>query len=326
MCVWKGTPLYNSSLGHRRRILHRLMLLGILLIISPNQEGTGRLMKIPISTTTTMSSSSVSPSTSRSPSSEPLKDNLVSESSSKDISSHSSLKDTEEGSTTQESTEERSEKDAESSELTTSGAAIPASETSSTPWQAIYSPQYSAYYFFNSETNETTWENPLAKASDSTTPNPGFENPTEPSTSAHAPAEGASNGTTLPSYDALQAAAIAQGIDPSLAHLDPSLAGPVASSSLGAYGAAAKFNARTGQFTRVDARDPSHLSEYERAKRMSEFYFDVNAWEKQRVQEQETEAAEGSEKKRKRPSKKDLEKFKEQKRQKKIAKTAWLRT
>jgi len=87
---------------------------------------------------------------------------------------------------------------------------------------------------------------------------------------------------------------------------------------------AAKFNARTGAFTRMDARDPSHLSETERAKRMSAVYFDVGAWEQeveQRVQEEEAAG-----KKRKRPSKKDLERFKEQKRLKKIAKTAWLRT
>lgn len=37
---------------------------------------------------------------------------------------------------------------------------------------------------------------------------------------------------------------------------------------------------------------------------MSEFYFDVGAWESQRDQQQQEEEAEG--KKRKRPSKKDL--------------------
>jgi len=125
----------------------------------------------------------------------------------------------------------------------------------------------------------------------------------------------------------MQAAAIAAGIDPSLAHLDPSLA---ASTSAGPppNTFTAKFNARTGAFTAIDARDPGHLSEYERAKRMSEFYFDVNAWEKdvedrKRAEKEAEEAGSGG--KRKRPSKKDLERFKEQKKQKKIAKTAWLR-
>jgi hypothetical protein len=62
---------------------------------------------------------------------------------------------------------------------------------------------------------------------------------------------------------------------------------------------------------------------------MSEFYFDVGAWERdvEARNKAEIEAeAEGEGKKRKRPTKKDLERFKEQKRLKKIAKTAWLRT
>ncbi|KAG6888164.1 hypothetical protein C0995_010175 [Termitomyces sp. Mi166 len=163
-----------------------------------------------------------------------------------------------------------------------------------TPWQAIYSPQHNAYYFFNTETHETTWDNPLASP---------------PHTDPHA---------------ALEAAAIAAGIDPSLAHLDPSLLpGPSTSSLSPSF--TAKFNARTGQFTRPDARDPSHLSEHARAARMSEFYFDVNAWENQ-LAEQGGSIMGSEEKKRKRPSKKDLERFKEQKKQKKLAKTAWLRT
>lgn len=96
-----------------------------------------------------------------------------------------------------------------------------------------------------------------------------------------------------------------------MAYLDPSLvAGSSTSSAIpGSYGATAKFNARTGQFARPDARDPSHLSEYERAKRMSEFYFDVGAWEAQRARDQEEAAeiaADGTVKKKKRPTKVDL--------------------
>ena len=91
------------------------------------------------------------------------------------------------------------------------------------PWQAIFSPQHGAYYFYNTLTNETTWDNPLqpsplpstsdASAS-SSLPIPSAADDEEPPT------------TTTPAqahYAALQAAAIAQGIDPALAHLDPSL-------------------------------------------------------------------------------------------------------
>ncbi|KAF9452077.1 hypothetical protein P691DRAFT_805602 [Macrolepiota fuliginosa MF-IS2] len=192
------------------------------------------------------------------------------------------------------------------------------------PWQAIYAPQYNAYYFFNSQTGETTWTNPL-QPSDPTAP-------TDPTTGLSDTADASVPEAEQPSAStsqvtALQAAALAQGIDPSLAHLDPALLTATTSASGGPIPTfQAKFNARTGAFTRPDARTPGHLSEYERMKRMSEFYFDVNAWEEQLADDKDQEEEEGNGKKRKRPSKKDLERFKEQKRLKKIAKTAWLRT
>ncbi|KAF9023430.1 hypothetical protein BDZ89DRAFT_955732 [Hymenopellis radicata] len=203
--------------------------------------------------------------------------------------------------TESESTTETTTPDETSTETPNSPPtdAIPAVPTNG-DWQAIYSPQHNAYYFYNTATHQTTWENPVQ---------PAAQPEASTSTATHQPSR----------YEV----ALAAGIDPSLAHLDPTLgAGP--SGIGGSYAAAARFNARTGRFTANDARDPSHMSEYERAKRMSEFYFDVDGWQKQREQEQAQEEAEG--KKRKRPSKKDLERFKEQKKQKKIAKTAWLRT
>jgi len=113
-----------------------------------------------------------------------------------------------------------------------------------------------------------------------------------------------------------------------LAYLDPSLASPMPSASVGPDGMSftARFNAATGQFTRPDGRDPTHLSEYERMKRMSQFYFDVGAWEEQLSAQGGSINGDEATKKRKRASKKDLERFKEQKKLKKIAKTAWLRT
>lgn len=176
--------------------------------------------------------------------------------------------------------------------------AEPTPAPAATPWQAIFSPQFNAYYFYNAETQQTTWENPLAQT-------------TSPSTPSTEPDPASTPSATTP-YSALHAAALQAGIDPSLAHLDPSLL----SSLPGAPGPGptsftAKFNARTGQFTRPDARDPTHLSEHARATRMSEFYFDVKAWEEELARrggalmgEEGEGGAEG--KKRKRPSKKDL--------------------
>ncbi|TFK32418.1 hypothetical protein BDQ12DRAFT_739406 [Crucibulum laeve] len=193
---------------------------------------------------------------------------------------------------------------------------------------AIFSPQYNAYCFFNLETQETTWTNHLqpdvSSFDPSTTITVQESSSTSTSISTHDP--------TL-HYAALQNATLAAGIDPALACHDPTPASSLLSSSAptGPSGLPcfqAKFNARTGAFTRVDARDPSHLSEFECAKRMSELYFDVEGWEKQLAVQGgsirgsvEGEEYDETGKKMKRPTKKDLE----QKKQKKIAKTAWLR-
>jgi hypothetical protein len=244
------------------------------------------------------------------------------------------------------------------SPASTSSATDPAS-LSAGAWQAVFSPQHNAYYFYNASTAETTWVNPLQ---------PSPSDPSDSSTGAQdTAADAQADGDVNPNpYDpnSLEARAIAAGIDPSLAHLDPSLAGPSSLAYSGSF--TAKFNARTGAFSAADARAPSHLSEFERMKRMNEFYFDMGAWEKD-VEQRDAEEKEGG-KKRKRPTKKDLvsaqfgysfsssslfaciarddeskteypstdgctdvsgpiqERFKEQKKQKKIAKTAWLRT
>ncbi len=165
-----------------------------------------------------------------------------------------------------------------------------------TTWQAIYSPEYNAYYFYNTETQETTWTNPLASSEPAA------------STSTSDAQDPAALLSMDPRYDAMQQAAISQGIDPALAYLDPSLGSAMPSASVGPDGMSfsAKFNARTGQFTRPDGRDPTHLSEYERMKRMSQFYFDVGAWEDQLSTQGGSIKGEETMKKRKRPSKKDL--------------------
>lgn len=196
----------------------------------------------------------------------------------------------------------------------------PDSQANSQPWQAIFSSQYNAYYFYNTETQQTTWENPLQPSVPAAAPPDGTPKE-DPAPSDEGAALDPANNSVASQYAALQAAAIAAGIDPSLAHLDPTLLSALPSSSAAAPLAAgagvppsftAKFNARTGQFTRPDGRDPTHLSEHARMTRMSEFYFDVKAWEAELAQRGgslmgtgEEEGAEGG-RKRKRPTKKDL--------------------
>ncbi|KAG8903573.1 hypothetical protein FRB99_003124 [Tulasnella sp. 403] len=187
----------------------------------------------------------------------------------------------------------------------------------STEWQAIWSPAHNTYYFFNARTQETTWVNPLQAP-----PEPANSTaPEKPTTEPDAKPE------SLGIQEQLMDAAQKQGIDPALAYLDPTL---YASGTPAAPGQTftAKFNARTGRFT-TDSRDPTYLSEAERAKRMSSVFFDVEKWE-QDISERnkaaaEAEASGSSGEKRKRPTKKDLDRWKEAKKQKKLAKHAWLR-
>ena len=187
-------------------------------------------------------------------------------------------------------------------------------------WQAIWSPAHNAYYFYNSMTRETTWVNPLhqgqqqagdsngkgkEKAASETGSDDGEAEDQDKDDKEQGNVAGPSTNATgatpaLTEWEQMQANAVAQGIDPYLAHLDPSLA---AGPSLPSGAFAARFNARTGTFTAVDGRDPSHLSEYERAKRMSQFYFDVGAWEEELEQR---DAAEEERKKKRKPTKKDL--------------------
>jgi hypothetical protein len=269
--------------------------------------------------------------------------------------------------------------DAEEQQETSSSSsakATPAPTEVAAQWQAIWSPQYNAYYFFNAATQETTWVNPLQPEASSSSAAVAEQKETTPETEVATENTEAESSTgpqlsaVAAKQAALQAAALAQGIDPLLAHLDPSLLQSTIPGSTGPSGKddipnihllklsvflsdlptfTAKFNARTGQFAPASSRTPGHLSEFERAKRMSEFYFDVNKWEEDlakrggRLMGEEGEEGEEAGKKRKRPSKKDLvrsctlimhvygltlaqERFKEQKRLKKIAKTAWLRT
>jgi len=191
-------------------------------------------------------------------------------------------------------------------------------------WQAIWSPAHNSYYFYNATTRETTWVNPLQQGQQQVedSKGKGKEKTTSETEGDEDEAEGqdedddeeqgngnvagpSTNATTaatlsLTQWEQMQANAVAQGIDPFLAHLDPSLA---AGPSLPSGAFTAKFNARTGAFTAVDGREPSHLSEYERAKRMSQFYFDVGAWEEELEQR---DIAEEERKKKRKPTKKDL--------------------
>lgn len=104
-------------------------------------------------------------------------------------------------------------------------------------WQAVWSSDYNAYYFFNAATQQTTWTNPLvpegasASASTDTQQQQAStaaevqeqEQEDEPEPSSSSSARQPPMSAVAVQNAAIEAAALAQGIDPLLARLDPSL-------------------------------------------------------------------------------------------------------
>ena len=168
------------------------------------------------------------------------------------------------------SSEESPEKASTELEQAPESSAIPPTST----WQAIFAPQYNTYYFYNPVTQETTWINPLQQpqpeaSTSSSTTTTATSTAADPSSSATGTSEveteaetqvqnegedeeetGAQGTPTTASaaaarYAALQEAALAQGIDPLLAHLDPSLLAPSVPGSSG--GPSGMFSSFTSQ-------------------------------------------------------------------------------
>ena len=161
-------------------------------------------------------------------------------------------------------------------------------------WQTAYSAPHNAWYFFNIRTGETTWTNPLQ---DPDVVASSSQPPLDPSL---ATTQVSASSTTM---TPVGQAALEQGIDPELAYLDPSLAYGPLSSGPGTY--SARFNVHTGKFTAQDGRDPSHVSEFARAQRMSAVFFDVQGWEAEIAKRKAEDDLEGPRRKKK-PTKADL--------------------
>ena len=191
-------------------------------------------------------------------------------------------------------------------------------EPTQSEWQAIWSPSHNAYYFYNSRTAETTWVNPLDPSSSASA-----SGPVPPEPQAKVPAEKNDEPVEQPPQDL----SYLNGIDPELAYLDPTLAVPSTTAKGPVPTFSARFGARSGKFTAMDGRRPEHLSEAARAQRMGAVYYDTEAWEKE-IAERDAKAkadeAAGVGDKRKRLTKADIERFKEQKKAKKALRNAWL--
>lgn len=134
-------------------------------------------------------------------------------------------------------------------------------------------------------------------------------------------------------------------LDPELAFLDPGLYTRTAAST-GPYVARGTFDRRTGRFAGGGGGDLSSSaaaaaassfagddpatrhSTTAKARRQMSAYFDVDEWEQQKAQEHEkrqAEAQQGGGSRKRGPTKAELQRFKEQKRERKRAKLGWLK-
>lgn len=126
----------------------------------------------------------------------------------------------------------------------------PASTLQRTPELiTVISTSSNAYYFWNSKTSETTWENPISASSTAAPP-------------------------PLPAEDDRF-----DGIDPDLAYLDPKYSTATSSSSTSyAPTFQARFNSRNGRFQGDPTMNPDRVSEFKRGERQQEAFYDTNSW------------------------------------------------
>ncbi|RSH88371.1 uncharacterized protein EHS24_000911 [Apiotrichum porosum] len=181
-------------------------------------------------------------------------------------------------------------------------------------WQAVWAPESNAYYFWNTESGEVTWTNPLA---------PDAENASAAATAPPLPAEPA---PPLPSASASTSARPPSAAANGLPEIDPGLAFLMAPEQRGSDPAAVAMAARRGQYAADTGYSFHHLEEYNRAKRFGEHYFDVEGYEKQRAAEAlkrkaDEEAGVGTSRK---VTKKDMERFRAKKAEYKHRRNAWL--
>ncbi|WRT68500.1 uncharacterized protein IL334_005476 [Kwoniella shivajii] len=195
------------------------------------------------------------------------------------------------------------------------------------PWQAVWSPEQNAWYFWNTKSGQVSWTNPLEPSSSTSTMTPQPPLPSGPapaSSSAPTPAAGGYNAFE---HDRDYDSSVPE-IDPGLAHLfGESSTGGGMGRGLDSTLQKAKFNSRTGKFTGNEYQyTVGHLDEYNRAKRMNNHYFDVDAWEKQKFEEnQKRKRDEEQGITDKKITKKDMDRFRKKAQEKKARSQAWLR-
>ncbi|WWC71484.1 uncharacterized protein I206_105442 [Kwoniella pini CBS 10737] len=207
------------------------------------------------------------------------------------------------------------------------------------PWQAVWAEQQNAWYFWNTKTGQVSWTNPLINLVESEIQPPLPPNQPPLPNQSSLPSTSTLNGIGITSNQVQNEFDINQGqynlneqpeIDEGLAYLF----GGGGGTSSNLYGIdnslqKASFNSRTGKFQSNQINNnPGYLDEYNRSKRMNNYYFDVEQWEKEKVKENELKRKRQEEQgnlPEKKITKKDIERFKKKNQERKQRSQAWLR-
>ncbi|KAI8580370.1 hypothetical protein K450DRAFT_238186 [Umbelopsis ramanniana AG] len=225
----------------------------------------------------------------------------------------------------EESDDAEAQNNAEEPVLTAETADQPPEEQS---WVPTWDEESQAYYWWNTVTNETTWDNPYPDLAQDQAPEDGnAEGYYEENQGYYYPGYADSYPTESNPLDAVlnkidtevrtQLDNTTETSRPFQSYnelFDPSEA--TSQAAMDSYNSVAHFNSRTGKFTsskEADTYNPDYMSLESRAKRQMQFYFDVDAYQEQINRERLANPAG-----KKRPlTKQEVEKFKRQKQEKK---------
>ncbi|KAI9286022.1 hypothetical protein BC943DRAFT_258662, partial [Umbelopsis sp. AD052] len=147
-------------------------------------------------------------------------------------------------------------------------------------WVPTWDEESQAYYWWNTVTNETTWDNPYPDLAQDQAPEDGYADsyPTESN-----PLDAVLNKIDTEVRTQLDNTTETSRPFQSYNELfDPSETTSQAAAD--PYNSVAHFNSRTGKFTsskEADTYNPDYMSLESRAKRQMQFYFDVDAYQEQ---------------------------------------------
>ncbi|KAI8369327.1 uncharacterized protein BYT42DRAFT_105046 [Radiomyces spectabilis] len=223
-------------------------------------------------------------------------------------------------------TTDRNQHDSSIKASSAKSTTIPSAADVAAAWTAAWDENSQAYYWWNTITYETTWDNPTSVTAEtdispsSTHDTTSFPNDAQQQDSDTVPPTANNPLDSILDKIDTQVRGKLDGEAATDSHTQVPYASLFDDDSYGnnddPYKFQAFFNAKTGRFTtasEAERLNPENLSIESRAKRQMQYYFDVDAYMDERNRERQAGIS-----RQKRPlSKKDIERFKRAKQEKK---------